>query len=87
MLINDVGTVGLRAIADTIQRRLCEAPFKLDDARDVRLTVSIGACLLEPADSIEMAAEMADAALYRAKAEGRDRVVVFDPMAQLDRAG
>lgn len=87
VLINDVGTVGLRAIADRTQRRLSDAPFKLGDARELRLTVSIGACLLEPADTIEMAAEMADAALYRAKAEGRDRVVVFDPMAQLGRTG
>ena len=33
----------------------------------------------EPGDTIEMATEMADAALYMAKGEGRNRVMVFDP--------
>ena len=87
VLINDIGKLGLQAIADTILRRLCDMPVRLDEAREVRITVSIGACVLEARESIEAAADKADAALYRAKAEGRDRVVLFDPARQLDRAG
>lgn len=40
--------------------------------------MSVGACLADPGDSMEMATEMADAALYMAKARGRNMVVVFD---------
>lgn len=87
VLINDIGNMGLHAIADAILRRLCDTPVKLDDTREVRMTVSIGACAVEARESIEVAADMADAALYRAKAEGRDRVVVFDPAHQLGRTG
>ncbi len=51
---------------------------RLPDGKSVAVTVSIGACLVEPGDSIETVTEMADAALYLAKGEGRNRVMIFD---------
>ncbi len=79
VLINDLGIKGLRSIADTVKRGLCADPVQLSDGRSVPITVSIGACLAEPGEPVEQVADMADAALYRAKEEGRNRVVVFDP--------
>lgn len=43
---------------------------------DNGLTVSIGACLAYPGDSLETILHRADQALYKAKAEGRNRLCV-----------
>ena len=59
----------------------------LKDGRSVPVTVSIGACLAEPGETLEQVADMADAALYHAKEDGRDRVVVYDPTRDRSRAG
>ena len=55
------------------------ATFDGPGADPVMVTVSMGACLVEPGDSIETVTEMADAALYMAKGEGRNRVMILDP--------
>lgn len=45
----------------------------------VAVTLSIGVALTSPGDHVETAFQRADAALYRAKGAGRNRVTVFDP--------
>ena len=62
-------------------------PVSLRDGRSVGVTVSIGACLAEPGETVEQVADMADAALYSAKEDGRDRVVVYDPTKTRSNAG
>jgi diguanylate cyclase (GGDEF)-like protein len=48
-----------------------------DDGRPLALTVSIGVAAISPADSgFDHLLSRADQALYRAKAEGRNRVVL-----------
>jgi diguanylate cyclase (GGDEF)-like protein len=49
--------------------------------REVGTTASIGATLVRPGDTVDSVLLRADALLYRAKAAGRDRVVV-DPEPQ-----
>ena len=62
-------------------------PVALRDGRTVPVTVSIGACLAEPGETVEQVADMADAALYTAKEDGRDRLVVYDPTRSRSVAG
>jgi diguanylate cyclase (GGDEF)-like protein len=79
VLLQDSAPQLLRATAYAVMAAIGEAPVTLPDGRGCAITVSLGACLIEPHDTIEMATEMADAALYMAKGDGRNRVVVFDP--------
>lgn len=80
VLINGLGTRGLRSIAEVIRKAVAGPLVTLPDGREVTMTLSIGACLVEASDSIDTAVDMADAALYAAKSQGRDRVVVYDPV-------
>ena len=47
-------------------------------AGSITASVSVGACLADAGDSLDVATDMADTALYMAKAQGRNMVVVFD---------
>lgn len=78
VLIHDISPKGLHGMAEAARKAVCTQPIQLADGNAIGITVSVGACLVEPGDSIDVAADMADAALYRAKTEGRDRVVIFD---------
>jgi diguanylate cyclase len=54
----------------------------LDTAREpIRITASVGVAELGPGDTVSTATQRADGALYDAKAQGRDRVVVAPPLA------
>jgi len=79
VLLDESGPNLLRSNAYTIMQAICEAPITLPDGVSLTVTVSLGATLVQKSQSIEMATDMADAALYAAKREGRNRVVVFDP--------
>lgn len=59
-------------------RRSFEDPFSIE-RREIRATVSIGVALnSDPADDADDLLRHADAAMYRAKANGRNRVEAFD---------
>lgn len=63
-------------IADRVRERVSAAPIAIEREGDApTITVSIGVATWrgEPAEALE---QRADAAMYRAKREGRDRVVV-----------
>ena len=86
VLFSDLGSRPLKVIADAMRRGLSN-PVELRDGRTIVVTVSIGACLAEPGETVEQVADMADAALYNAKEDGRDRVVVYDPTKSRSTAG
>ena len=86
VLFSDLGSRPLKVIADAMRRGLSN-PVELRDGRTIVVTVSIGACLAEPDETVEQVADMADAALYNAKEDGRDRVVVYDPTKSRSTAG
>lgn len=60
--------------AEGVRRRIGKIAFSPGGVRH-RLTVSIGVATLEPGVTVETAISAADAALYEAKADGRNRVV------------
>lgn len=79
VLVHDIGAQSLKGIADAVQRAVTLAAVDLPGEGAAQITVSIGAYLVETDESLEAAADRADTALYRAKAEGRNRVVIYDP--------
>jgi diguanylate cyclase (GGDEF)-like protein len=86
VLFSDLGSRSLKMIADAVKRGLSQ-PVQLKDGRSLEVTVSIGACLVEADETLEQVADMADAALYAAKEEGRNRVTVYDPTRRRSSAG
>ena len=79
VLLQDSAPNLLRAAAAGIMAAISDRPVELPGGGQAVVTISVGACLTEPGDTIETVTEMADAALYMAKGEGRNRVVVFGP--------
>lgn len=65
--------------AERLRIALSETPVELEDGRTISFTVSIGAAVLSSeADTLDDLFAHADAALYRAKEGGRNRVVFAD---------
>jgi diguanylate cyclase (GGDEF)-like protein len=68
--------------ATEIARRILSKVYASDSARGAHFGVSIGVCVSPRAEAdFDALYRRADQALYRAKAAGRNRYVVFDPLA------
>jgi diguanylate cyclase (GGDEF)-like protein len=68
-------------IAERIVRSL-QAPFRIL-GQDSAVSASVGAAVMtDPYDTPEVLLQQADIAMYRAKAQGRGRVVLFDAAMQ-----
>lgn len=79
VLLPDTPEEGARSVAEKIREEIGHTDFRVSD--DVlNLTVSIGICSLIPerADQAKELFEMADNALYSAKTQGRNQVVVLN---------
>lgn len=79
VLLPEATAEQVRAAAARVISAIGGAPVALDDGTVIPVTVSVGACLAEAGDSLDVATEIADAALYMAKAQGRNMVILFDP--------
>ncbi|MDB5535211.1 MAG: diguanylate cyclase [Devosia sp.] len=78
VVLVDSAPVTLRAMAYGLTAQVCEAPVTLPDGRPIMVTISVGACIAEAGETLETTTDMADAALYIAKEQGRNKVVIFD---------
>jgi diguanylate cyclase (GGDEF)-like protein len=68
----------LLTTAEKLRAEIKTRPFVLGTERIV-LTASVGCYLAQPAETIDAMLKAADDALYSAKSEGRDRIVVAAP--------
>ena len=73
LTITNVDEATLRAIAHRFRALVERSRFRAG-GRDLRITISIGGTIAEVGDTAEAVFNRADAALYRAKAGGRNRV-------------
>jgi len=73
LTITDVDELRLRAIAERF-RVLVQRSRVGVGQRDLLITISVGGTIAEVGDTAEAIFERADAALYRAKEGGRNRV-------------
>jgi two-component system cell cycle response regulator len=63
-------------VAERLRRRIASQPFAIEQgARHVEITASIGIAAFGQGDTPGAVIKRADRALYRAKREGRNRVV------------
>jgi two-component system, cell cycle response regulator len=63
-------------VAERLRRRIASEPFPIQKGTKViEVTISIGIAALGPADNAAAVIKRADQALYRAKRDGRNRVV------------
>ncbi len=78
LLVSNTAPGELPPLADAVRLALSSRPVTLG-GREMTITVSVGASEIAEGDTLEAAVDLADAALYRAKSEGRNRAVAFDP--------
>ncbi len=74
-LLPATGEQGAHGLAERIRGELAEREILLQDGRAVTITASLGLGVYPQAKTAEALLRAADRALYRAKAEGKNRVV------------
>lgn len=67
-----------RIILDRLRDELASLPFEANGGPAFHVTVSFGLTNLMPSLAVERSIDRADKALYVAKAQGRNRIVVWD---------
>lgn len=78
------GIEGARAVAERVRSRFAQNTL-LVGVQAIQATVSIGIAISEPTGTLESVMAAADAALYEAKARGRDIIVAAEPAKRLRR--
>jgi diguanylate cyclase (GGDEF)-like protein len=65
-----------RQVAERMREAMQAEPVPMEDGRVIDITASLGVAEGAPGEGLEAVLARADLALYRAKAQGRDRVVL-----------
>jgi diguanylate cyclase (GGDEF)-like protein len=85
VLVSECDEFAVSRFADRVLATIRRTPIELDDGSKVEMTASVGACMVDVGNRVEASAAKADAALYDAKAGGRDRLVMYDPARHAPR--
>ncbi|NKF50228.1 diguanylate cyclase [Shewanella sp. WXL01] len=75
LLLPDVNEEHISQLLNRVREKIKNIPFKFKNQR-ITVTLSIGAAQVMENETVEEAFERADSALYKAKNNGRDRVVI-----------
>jgi diguanylate cyclase (GGDEF)-like protein len=75
ILLPETNRAGAARVAERMRRSLNAVPIAISDEHSIHAASSFGVAELEPEQSGDDLLRAADAALYRAKAEGKNRVV------------
>ncbi|KFZ27385.1 MAG: Response regulator PleD [Candidatus Izimaplasma bacterium HR2] len=67
---------GLEKIANKLRLLVSKSEHKLENDKELRVTVSIGGTLYKPGESLIELVKRADSYMYQAKEKGRNRVIV-----------
>jgi len=88
MLLPQTRATDAFKIAERVRSHIAQLPIIIDSGERVRITVSIGVAALDAGSSRELTELLAaaDAALYRAKASGRDQVQMISTSRGLSAA-
>ncbi|WP_051986677.1 sensor domain-containing diguanylate cyclase [Pseudidiomarina atlantica] len=87
VLLYRTSVTSAEAIAETIRQQVHAIKVAANATENLSVTVSIGVTDVDlNVSSIELALHDADTALYQAKGAGRDRVCVFDDLADISLA-
>ena len=81
VLLPETPLAGAVAVAERLQRLLTRSPLLERDGRSIRATASFGVAELVEGETADELLRRADAALYRAKAEGKNTVVAAKAVA------
>jgi diguanylate cyclase (GGDEF)-like protein len=76
LLLPETDLHGAHELAERICQHLGSHPFAPAHQAPLAITVSIGVAALHPADTLDHLIARADNAMYAAKQQGRDRVVL-----------
>jgi diguanylate cyclase (GGDEF)-like protein len=80
VILVETGMDGASTVAERIRSTIEAHPFVINEGLNIRLTASLGyACFPDDAKSKVELLELADQAMYRGKANGRNRVFYFTP--------
>lgn len=74
----DVDVAGAMQAADKLRRRVADEPIHVARGQQLSITISIGVALHGGHPDYQHALQRADEALYSAKGQGRDRVVLAE---------
>jgi diguanylate cyclase (GGDEF)-like protein len=82
VILAETGRRAAVSVAENLREAVCSHPFLINDTADgrpveacLRITISAGISCFTPGEAISQWTARADAALYRAKHAGRDRVM------------
>jgi diguanylate cyclase (GGDEF)-like protein len=77
ILLRDCDLSQAQQLAKVLVSRWGAEPLDVSDGARVRVTASVGVCAREPRQTLLKTIQHADAALYSAKHQGRNRVEVY----------